>query len=54
MVIGAPPFQIGQKLWGLLRRSPGATSQCGYSMPDGQIHPLNESCVQPTCEAHPL
>jgi hypothetical protein len=45
---------MGEQVWGLLRRRPGATSQRRYPMADGQIHPLNESRVQPSREAHPL
>jgi len=51
MVVGAPPFQIGQKLWGLLRRGPGAASERGYPMSDRQIHPFNKSGVQPPRKA---
>jgi hypothetical protein len=54
MVVGTPPFQMGQQLGGLLRSGPGATSQRGYSMADGQIHPLNKSRVQPPREAQSL
>jgi len=42
---------MGQQVWGRLRRRPGATSQRGYSMADGQIHPLNKGGVQPSREA---
>ncbi len=50
----SPPFQVGQQLWGGLRRGPGATRQRRYSMTDGQIDPLDKSGVQPSREAHPL
>ena len=46
MIVGSPPLEMGEQVWGLLRRSPGATSQRGYSMSDSQIHPLNESGVE--------
>jgi hypothetical protein len=51
VIIRAPPFQIGQKLWGLLRRRPGAASERGYPMSDRQIHPFNKSGVQPPRKA---
>ena len=54
MIVCSPPFQVGQQLWGELRRGPGATRQRRYSMTDGQIDPLDESGVQPPREAHPL
>ena len=47
MIVGTPPLQMCQQVWGLLRRRPGATSERSYPMADGQIHPLNESGVQP-------
>jgi len=46
VIIRSPPLQMGQKLWGLLRRRPGATCQRGYPMSDRQIHPFNKSSVQ--------
>jgi hypothetical protein len=51
MIIGAPPLQMGQKLWRLLRGGPGSTSQRGYSLADSQIDPLNKGHVQPAREA---
>ncbi len=54
MVVGAPPLQRGQQLWSLLGSRPGAASQRGYPMSDGQIDPLNESGVQPAREAQSL
>ena len=54
VVIGSPPFQVCQQVWGRLRRRPGATSQRGYSVSDGQIHPLNESRVESTRETESL
>src|SRR5260370_13953040 len=54
MGVGPPPFQMGQQLGGLLRSGPGATSQRGYSMADGQIDPLNKSGVQPPRETQSL
>jgi hypothetical protein len=50
MGIGAPPLEVSYQVWGLLRRRPSATSQGGYCMPDGQIHPLDKSGVQPSGE----
>jgi len=43
-----------EQVWGLLRRRPGATSQRGYSMADGQIRPLNKGSIQPSRKTHPL
>ncbi len=54
MIVGAPPFQVSQEVWGLLGRGPGATRQRRYSMTGGQIDPLDKSGVQPSREAHPL
>src|SRR5579864_1727666 len=54
MIVGSPPFQVGQELWGLLGRGPGATRQRRYSMTDGQIDPLDKSGVQASREAHTL
>jgi len=39
------------QVWGLLRRRPGSTSQRSYSMTDRQIHPLDESGVEPSRQA---
>ena len=47
MVVCAPPFQIGQKLWGLLSRRPGTACESGHPMTDRQIHPFNKSRVHP-------
>ncbi len=54
VIVSPPPFQMGQELWSLLRRSPGATSQRGYAMADGQIRPLNKGSVQPSRKTNPL
>src|SRR5689334_18660258 len=48
VIVGAPPLQMGEQVWGLLRRRPGATSQGGYSMSESQIDPLNIGGVQPS------
>jgi hypothetical protein len=47
MIVRTPPLEMSEQVWGLLRRRPGATSQRGYCMSDGQIHPLDKSGVQP-------
>jgi hypothetical protein len=47
VIIRSPPLQVGEQMWSLLGRGPGATSQRSYSMADGQIHPLDTSRVQP-------
>ena len=54
MIMRAPPLQMGEQLWRLLRRRPRATSQRGYSMADGQIHPLDESGVESSRETQSL
>src|SRR6266566_1675742 len=54
MIVSSPPFQMGQKLWGLLSRGPSATCQSCHPMTDGEIHPLDKSGVQPSREAHSL
>ena len=52
MIISAPPLQVGEQVRGSLSRRPGATSQRGYSVTDGQIHPLNRGGIEPSREAH--
>jgi len=54
MIVRAPPLQMGEQVWGLLRRGPGTTSQRGYSMADGQIHPFDKGGVEPSREAQSL
>jgi len=51
MIVRAPPLQMSEQVRRLLCRRPGATSQRRYPMADGQIHPLDESGVQPSREA---
>jgi hypothetical protein len=51
MIIGSPPFHVGQQLWGLLSGRPGAACQRCHAMSDGQIHPLDESGVESSREA---
>ncbi len=51
MIVSSPPLQMGQELWGGLRRGSGAACQSCHPMADGQIHPLNKSGVQPSREA---
>jgi hypothetical protein len=46
MIVGSPPFQMGEQLWSLLGGGPCTTSQCRDSMAESQIHPLNERRVQ--------
>ncbi len=53
MLGSPPPFQMSQKVWGLLGRGPRATCQRSYPMTDAQIDPFNTSGVQPSREAHP-
>jgi hypothetical protein len=54
VVIDSPPFQVGQEVWGRLRRGPGSTSQRGYSMTDSQMHPFDKGRVEPSREAKSL
>src|SRR5437763_9302853 len=54
VIVGAPPLEVSQEVWRLLSCSPGATSQRGYSVSDGQIHALNKGGVQPSRKTHPL
>jgi hypothetical protein len=51
MIVGSPPLQVGQELWGLLCCGPGVTCQRCHSMADGQIHPLDKSGIQASGEA---
>src|SRR5947209_6542273 len=51
VIVCPPPLQMGQEVWSGLRRGPGATSQRGYSVSNGQIDPLNIGSVQPSREA---
>ena len=50
MIIGSLPFQVGQQLWGGLRRGPGAACQRCHPMAEGQIHSLDKSGVELTRE----
>jgi hypothetical protein len=50
----APPLQMGQEMWGLLRSGPGTASQGCHSMADGQIDALNTSGVESSREAQSL
>ena len=54
MILGSPPLQVGQQLWGGLRRGPGATRQRCHPMADGQIDPLDTSGVESTRETQSL
>jgi hypothetical protein len=51
MIVRAPPLQMGQQVWGLLSRRPGAASKGCHSMADGQIDSLNESRIESSREA---
>jgi hypothetical protein len=44
--VGTPPLQVGQQVWGLLRRGPRAACESCHAMPDGHIHPLDEGGVE--------
>jgi hypothetical protein len=54
MIVGPPPFQMGQQLWGLLSRRARAACERLHAMSDRQIHPFNERRVQPPREAQSL
>ena len=54
MIIGLTPFQVGQQLWGGLRRGPGVTRQRCHLMTDSQIHSLDKSGVESTRETQSL
>ena len=47
MVVGSPPFQVGEQAWRLLCRGPGATRQRCHRVSDRQIPAFNKSRVQP-------
>src|SRR5205085_4914270 len=51
MIVSSPPFYVSQQMWGLLDCGPGATRQCCQAMTHREIHPLDESGVQPSREA---
>ncbi len=48
MIVGAPPLETGQQLWGLLSRCPGTACERCHAMTDAQIDPLDKRGVQPT------
>ncbi len=50
MILGSPAFQVGQQLWGGLRRGPCAACQRCHPLADGQIHSLDTSGVESTRE----
>ncbi len=50
MIIGSPPLEMGEQVWGLLCCGPGSTCQSCDAMTHRQIHPLNESGVESSRE----
>jgi hypothetical protein len=54
MRVRAPPLEMDQQVWGLLRSGPGTSCESCHAMTDGQIHPLDESGVEPPREAQSL
>jgi hypothetical protein len=51
--VSPPPLQMSQQVWGLLCCGPGTAGQCGSCMADRQIHPLDESGVEPSRVTQP-
>src|SRR6266516_4695617 len=51
MIIRAPPLQMGEQVWGLLRSGPGPSRERCHAVTDRQIQPLNESRVESAREA---
>ena len=45
---------MSQELRGELRGGPGSTRQSRHAVTDGQIHPFDESGVEPSRQAQPL
>ncbi len=54
VIVGAPPLEVGQQVWGLLSSGPGTASERRSPMSDGQIHPRNLGGVQSPREAQSL
>ncbi len=54
VIVRPPPLQMGQQLWSLLGRGPGAASQRGYAMADRQIHSFDKGGVELSREAQSL
>jgi len=54
VILGAPPLQMSQQLWGLLSSGPGPSRERCHPVSDGQIHPLDESRVQSSRETQYL
>jgi hypothetical protein len=54
VILGTPPLEMGEQMRRLLSRSPGAACQSCHAMTNGQIHPFDESGVQPSREAESL
>ncbi len=47
---GSPPLQVGQQLWGWLRRGLGARRSRCSPMADRQLHPFKTSGMESSCE----
>jgi hypothetical protein len=54
MVVRAPPLQMSQQVWGLLKSGPGPSCESCHAMADGEIHALNESGVESSREVEVL
>ena len=52
VIVRPPPLEMSQQVWGLLCGGPGTSCQSCYAMTDREIHPLNESGIQLSREAH--
>ena len=46
MVVGSPSLEVGQQVWSLLGRGPGAARQRCYPLTDRQIQPFDKSGIE--------
>ena len=51
VIIGSPPLEMGEQVWGLLGSGPGTACQRCNPMTDGQVHPFNKGSIQPSRKA---
>ncbi len=50
MVVGSPPLEVGQQVWSLLGRGPGAARQRCYPLTNRQIQPFDKSGIESSRE----